>query len=352
MKIARNILPIILLIVSCTSNEKVNEEQLVLFEGTYYLNDFSSDTLLFQSELIQPEKKHKSKWRCTVWEVKKDFISQNYDVIGFSYFMGKDRCHYRLKSDTLYLTYETRTRGIVYSEKYLVLKSNKDSLELIRLDDNEAPPEFVNALDTILGDKYIDNSTTNFRPNNFQSLTEIPVFYLLKQSKIYNIKKIDDGLFLLQQKKSYTGARLFNILLTVDNDTIKDYFVLNDFKISDYRYCKNELLLLCSNLDNTNVHWNTKNEVKILKINSSLEEIWTYSAKDNTFMLDATELKVEDEKIFALVHAIRASHISYNIIEVEIDNNGKCQNANEIGKVNISETLSQETVNSIFMNAN
>ncbi len=216
----------------------------------------------------------------------------------------------------------------------------------------ETPPKFVNALDTILGDKYIDNSTTNFRPNNFQSLTEIQVNHLLKPSKIYNIKKIDDGLFLLQQKKSYTGARLFNILLTVDDDTIKDYFVLNDFKISDYRYNKNELFLLCSNLNNTNLYWNTKNEVKILKINSALEEIWIYSAKDKTSMLDATELKVEDEKIIVLVHVIRASHISYNIIEVEIDNNGKCQNATEKGKVNISEALDQETVNSIFMNTN
>lgn len=208
--------------------------------------------------------------------------------------------------------------------------------------------EIVNPLDTILGDKMIDAKTGNIRPNNFHMLTKIPINVFYKPSKLYNIKKIDKDLFLVQQKKSYRDARLFYLLIKVGKNFPTNYYVINDFYVIDFQKVKDDLVLLLSNLGNYNAHWKVDNEIKILKLNQDFNEQWTYSAIDKKICLDGEGIKVENGEILALVHLITGSHLCYDIVELEIDSNGNCVSAIELGNQHSSTTYKQSELNSIF----
>lgn len=135
MKVALNILSILTLLLSCTgeNNSDSNvKSQIRLEKGTYYLNyKLSNDTLRFQSE-----KYDNGGWNNTIWIITKDSIFQE-DSRGLSYYLGTDRRNYLLKNDTLSIwTNSIRIRHPKI-EQYLVIKSNKNYLEIVDLNENK-----------------------------------------------------------------------------------------------------------------------------------------------------------------------------------------------------------------------
>lgn len=205
-----------------------------------------------------------------------------------------------------------------------------------------------NALDTILGDKVISNDGKIKRSNNFKSLLKIPALNLQKPSKIYDIKPIGKDLYLIHQKKNYSKARLFDLVVLVKDEKIINYFLLNDYKIVDTKLINNELYILSSNFQNTNENWKSDNEIKIIKLDSDLKVIWKYSAKNSSHMLDGNELRIDNGKTKALINVITGCHICYSIVELEIDQNGNCINVVEKNKHNSSVDIKQKELETMF----
>lgn len=140
MKKALQILPILLLLNSCSTKEKNNESsQVYLPNGTYLLKDKTSgDTLRFNKKKIK-----KGDWNYKIWEITNDSIFQK-DGRGISHFFEKDRRRYILHDDTLYIwTNSKNEKGEANKnqqesiEKYLVLRSDEKQLELIDLNKNK-----------------------------------------------------------------------------------------------------------------------------------------------------------------------------------------------------------------------
>ena len=140
---ALQILPVLIFLVGCSTGNKV-DTIFKLTEGTFYLNkNLSNDTLRFQLEKFD-----KGDWNNTVWRITEDTIYQE-DSRGLSYLFGKDRRKYTLNNDTIYIWMNTRNENSGADkkrqnsiEKYWVLKSDEQQLELIDLNKN-------NVLDTM-----------------------------------------------------------------------------------------------------------------------------------------------------------------------------------------------------------
>lgn len=208
----------------------------------------------------------------------------------------------------------------------------------------------LNPLDTILGDKLISTEDNIIRNNNFKSLLNLPGLNLQMESKIYFIDPVADGLFLIRQKKSYTNARLFSLIVKVENEKISSYYILNDFNVIDFQETNDALILLCSNFNNTCKYWSFENEIKVLKLSSSLKEIWQYTAKSHKYSLDGNKLDLKQGKCNALINIITGCHICFNTIELEIDEVGNCTNVTSKSKTNSTVNIDQFELNEIFKN--
>lgn len=83
------IFPILIFLVGCLAENKLDKTEIKLAEGTFYLNKkITNDTLKFQLEKFD-----KGDWTNTVWRITEDSIFQE-DSRGLSYIFGKDRCKY------------------------------------------------------------------------------------------------------------------------------------------------------------------------------------------------------------------------------------------------------------------
>lgn len=140
MKKPFQILFILLFLNSCSTKEKNDGLiQDYLTNGTYYLKGkLVSDTLIFNTEKIK-----KGDWNYKIWIITNDTIFQE-DCRGLSYLLGEDRRKYKLKNDTLYIWTNSRDKKDKTNnndqeiiEKYLVLKSDKNKLEIIDLNRKE-----------------------------------------------------------------------------------------------------------------------------------------------------------------------------------------------------------------------
>ena len=134
MKATLKIVPIIVFLIACSTEVKnMNVHRAYLTNGTFYLNvKRSNDTLRFQSEIYD-----KGNWNNTIWEITNDSIFQECRK---SYLDGKDRRKYALSNDTLTIwtnlkeiDKKPRRSGKELIEYYLVLKSAKNELELVDL---------------------------------------------------------------------------------------------------------------------------------------------------------------------------------------------------------------------------
>jgi hypothetical protein len=128
MKNSILVLVVLIVLLACDHLPTTQKTEVSIISGIYYNYSTHSDTLVLQSK---GRKTRLARWSEGSWRITKDSVFQK-DSRGLSWYLGKDKCRYRLKSDTLILTFQLRSMEVAF-EKYQVLKSNKDSIELVRL---------------------------------------------------------------------------------------------------------------------------------------------------------------------------------------------------------------------------
>lgn len=202
-------------------------------------------------------------------------------------------------------------------------------------------------LDSILGDKILDLNTHEIRNNNFELLKQLKVENLEEASTLYKVEALSNNYFLLKQTKIYSEARNFSLILKTDDDSVTEYYVLNDFFVRDVIQHKNQFILLCDDFGNYNIFWKTSFTAKIIKLDKNFNEIWKYEVSDEDYPLEAESSRKTEKGSLHTINVITGCHICYSIAELELSDKGKFKSVKEIG-VNNSEHLSLEFLQGIF----
>lgn len=208
----------------------------------------------------------------------------------------------------------------------------------------------INPLDNVLGDKFISEKDT-IRVNNFKDFIGISIDNIKKGSKHYKIVKMEENFYLLQQQKVYSEARNFNALLKIVDGEILKYYIFNDFKIVDFQFFENGIVLLCDNFENHNKYWVTENRIVVTKLDTNFTKVWEYSAPNEktNFPLQANSFQKNQNEVTCLIKVITGCHICYKLVELKIDNaNGKYISSIEINEENSRDYMPQEVIDGIF----
>lgn len=214
--------------------------------------------------------------------------------------------------------------------------------------ENITPPTSSNPMDSILGEKVINEALGEIRKSNFSDLLQLSKDDLLNKSNLYDVSELGDDFFILNQRRFYSEARLFSVLLKVEQENVVNYKVFNDFKIMDKSISSKDLFLLLGNFGNFNKFWKTDNEVQLIRFDNDLNQLWTYTLNSDQFPLEATKIKCLNDHVTVTINIITGCHICYNTFEIKIDNQGNCLSAIQIGEQNSSVVLSEETIDKIF----
>ena len=206
-----------------------------------------------------------------------------------------------------------------------------------------------NPLDLILGDKMIDEKTKAIRSNNFENLLALTRFDLEKHSELYSLKNLADDFTLLTQKKTYSEARNFDIILKLEKESVSKYFVLNDSRIEGEYQDSSTLYILTGDIENHNVYWKTENKICLLKFDDQLNQFSKYTAKSNLYPLEAVSLRNENNQLIATVEVITGCHICTNTFELKFNETGNCTSAVEIAKTNSNVELDSAFISSTFI---
>jgi outer membrane protein assembly factor BamB len=203
-----------------------------------------------------------------------------------------------------------------------------------------------NPIDTILGDKVLSLDPNEFRYDNFNSLVDLDEDYLNWDSDLYEIEKLNDTLFIMRQKKTYTDARTFGIILKPSNGKIESYYVLNDFEIIDVEIEPNHCLILASDFFIYSEHWKSEQQVKIIKLDDDFNEIWTFNL--NVYKpLNGRSLSINNDKFYATIDVITGCHMCSVQVEFEFSRDGELLSYKQTGKEN-SDWLSEIQLEDIF----
>lgn len=202
------------------------------------------------------------------------------------------------------------------------------------------------SLDSILGDKIKDVDQKLIRPNNFNQLKGLSVKDLKLESSLYSVTPINKNYYLLKQKKQYSEARHFNIILKTQKGTVVDFYVSNDFSIKDCKITGTTISILCDDWDNKNIYWKGKQQVKVLQLDTDFQEIWNYEVDSNS-PLQADKIISNSRAIVVKIHVITGCHICYSIVELELNNNGIAKSVKEVNLHN-SKSISIEKLKEFF----
>lgn len=209
-------------------------------------------------------------------------------------------------------------------------------------EDHEAP----SPLDTILGEKILDRTTRKKRNDNFYSLLKIRTKDLQYYSTLYNVKRLDANHFVLTQKKDYAEARNFNILLRANDSMVTNYFVFNDFSISDIKQDEKNWIVLLSDFYQSNEYWQSEQQIKIIKLDSNLREIWQYN-KNASIPLSGKKIRVAQDNYEFEIEVITGCHICYSLAELTLSKDGRFLALKSIGSEN-ADRLSETELHEIF----
>jgi hypothetical protein len=202
-------------------------------------------------------------------------------------------------------------------------------------------------LDTILGDKILNVETGKLRKDNFKSLLKIRKDQLKIKSALYNLKQLDHHHFVLSQKQKYTDARNFSILVKTNDSFISDYVVFNDFLISDVKRDAASWILLLSDFHQTNNYWKSEQQIKIVKLDSRLKELWSFS-KNSAFPLACQSLTINPDNYSFKIEVITSCHICFSLAELLLTKDGQFSSVRTIGTQN-SYKLTDEELQQIFI---
>ncbi len=201
-------------------------------------------------------------------------------------------------------------------------------------------------LDQILGEKQLDNG--KLRPHNFDDLYKLKKEDFRGESKLYFTILIDPDHCIVQQRKSYHSARRFTLVIYFNKDQVKKYKVINDFKYVDHLMEKDGFYVLLDNFEEPNQHWKTYNQIRLLKLNKDLDEIWTYQPKSKVYPLQARSVTKEIGRLRLRLHVITGCSICYNIVERIFTPEGECESIETIGRERSDVILKQEELVQIF----
>ncbi len=165
-------------------------------------------------------------------------------------------------------------------------------------------------------------------------------------SDLYEIEKLDDTRYILRQKKAYTNARTFNLILKTAKGKIKSYYALNDFQTIDAELEPEHSLILVSDFGIYSEHWKSEQQIKIIKLDANFNEIWTYILNVDT-PLNGRSLSIKNDKYHATIDVITGCHICSVQVELELSRNGELLSFKQIRKEN-SDWLSENQLEKIF----
>lgn len=207
-----------------------------------------------------------------------------------------------------------------------------------------------NPIDTILGDKLLDFDSLLIRENNFQSFYGVTKENLNSASKLYELEIKGDKLYILNQVKAYTEARLFSAVLALENDAVSNYLIFEDYKIKDAFWDGTYLYVLLGNFENYNTYWKSENKITLLKLSQELDILWTYTAKDDLFNIVPVRVESKSNILSVKVNLSVGCHICYNIYEINLNEKGAFISVKELYKHNSDHELKDEELEEIFGN--
>jgi hypothetical protein len=205
-----------------------------------------------------------------------------------------------------------------------------------------------NPLDSIVGEKLVDESSGAIRKDNFSDFLDISKQNLIQKTKLFDVSKISSHFYSINQSKTYKTARSFSVILKIKNDSICKYYVKNDFQIIDHIKHSKGLTSLFGNFGNYSRHWKTNNEIELIRFDNNLNQLWVYAPSSNKFPLEAIEVEDRGDFVRAEIDVVTGCHECTNTFELRIDSLGNCFSAVEIDKTNSSITLSTNTIDEIF----
>ena len=206
----------------------------------------------------------------------------------------------------------------------------------------------VSKLDTILGDKILDESN-NIRLNNFESFKNLTEDDLLVESKLYEVIPLGIGFYEIKQVKIYTKARLFSAILKVEDGIVVNYFVLNDFNIKDVKIVDSSLYVIADDYENKNAVWSYKGLVKMIKLSLGFNQSWVYTITAES-ALEGLEVKYSEISTTWKVNVMPGSSMVYNYFELNLNDLGEFQSVKWIESYEGTNAVSEVEMNEIFKN--
>ncbi len=201
-------------------------------------------------------------------------------------------------------------------------------------------------LDIIYVEKLLDQTNGKKRVDNFHSLLKIKTNDLQYHSKLYNVKQLNDAHFVISQKKDYSDARNFNLLVQTNDSAIIKYFVVNDFMISDIKQDGTAWIILLSDFYQSNRHWRSEQQIQIVKLDSEFEELWRY-AKNIDLPLSEKSLSINKDNYTFNIEVITGCHICYSLAELVLSKDGGFVSLKSIGG-EADEQLTDDELIQIF----
>lgn len=206
-------------------------------------------------------------------------------------------------------------------------------------------------LDVLYGDKVVNSETKTIRPNNFDTLKFFKEQDFTQQSVLYSVESFGADFKIIRQKKSYSEARNFNIIVQIKNKRVSKYLVLNDALIVDKHRTNDGIYLLLGDEENHNAFWKTENKLQLLHLDKNLNEISKYTAKSTQFPLRAINLRYLNSNLVASVEVIAGCSICTARFDLTFDNNGDCSSAVEVGRSHSDIELNSDFIQTTFISA-
>lgn len=209
----------------------------------------------------------------------------------------------------------------------------------------------LSKLDTILGDKILDQATDNIRLNNFKSFKNLTEGDLLVESKLYEVTAIETDLYLLKQKKIYTEARRFSAILKVEDGIVENYYVSNDFTIKDVERTDNSLFIISDDTNNHNSYWRYKKQVKMMKLDNGFNAEWEYKISSDDYGIEGCTVDVSNSDSHWDINVMPGSTMLEDIYRLELDELGVFKSVKWVSSSHLgTDFLTVDEKNEIFSN--
>lgn len=216
------------------------------------------------------------------------------------------------------------------------------------LNTNDGTAKTTNPLDLIWGDKFLELGSGEIRENNFQDVLTLLKQNLSDSSSLYDVSTEDSVFFFVNQRKMYSAARLFSLVLKVQGQNVAKFRAVNDFEIVDMSSDTKGVTVLFGNFGFYGEHWKTDNEVRLVRFDNNLNEVWRYTPISNRFPLEALKIFSQDGCTSVWINLITGCHICVNKYEVKIDGLGTCISAIEVSRNNSDVTISDSMIDEVF----